>query len=156
MLIFLLAPFFLLADTSIIPYITSEDNSLALVDNIVNVENGKLVQIDREISIRGSDPFVLTRYYDNGHSFDSEFGYGMGVSLPVDLMVGLHIETENLAVQERIGAYILFDAKPIKGKKGEFWATVSPKNPSSGWLKRTLSLRYRRPSCRDDPPRRNS
>jgi hypothetical protein len=62
------------------PYITSERDTLALVDGVINAYNGKLVQIDQDIQIQSSDPLEMTRFYDGGHHFIAEFGYGVGCS----------------------------------------------------------------------------
>jgi hypothetical protein len=42
-------------------------DTLALIDGVINAYNGKLVQIDQDIKIQGSDPLEMTRFYDGGH-----------------------------------------------------------------------------------------
>ncbi|MEI8365655.1 MAG: hypothetical protein WCF65_04470 [Parachlamydiaceae bacterium] len=42
-----------------------------------------MVQKDLDIQIQGSDPLELNRYYDGGHHFESEIGYGVGLSCPL-------------------------------------------------------------------------
>ena len=76
--LFVIACFPIFAEEPIIPYLTSECDALALVEGVVNAFNGKLVQVERDIEIEGSDPLDLTRYYDGGHHFYSELGYGVG------------------------------------------------------------------------------
>ena len=77
--------FFSLLSTQIpiTPYLTSENDALSLVEGVVDAYNGKLVQIDQDITIDGSHPLQLTRYYDGGHHFDSNLGYGMGLNVPM-------------------------------------------------------------------------
>ena len=77
-LIFLFCSATLSAKEPELPYLTSESDTLALIDGVVNAYNGRLVQIDQDIEIQGSDPLEMTRFYDGGHHFDSEFGYGVG------------------------------------------------------------------------------
>ena len=74
------------AEQSITPYLTSENDTLSLVEGIVNAYNGKLVQIDKDIEIQGAEPFELIRYYDGGHHFISQCGYGVGLSFPIVLV----------------------------------------------------------------------
>jgi hypothetical protein len=50
------------AEHTIVPYLTSENDTLSLIDETVDVFNGKLVQIDKDIEIQGSHPFELVRY----------------------------------------------------------------------------------------------
>jgi len=77
----LLSCFFILVAEEV-PYLTSESDTYALINGVVNAYNGKLVQIDEDIRTGGVDPLEMVRYYDGGHHFDSEFGYGVGCSYP--------------------------------------------------------------------------
>lgn len=104
-------------DLSITPYLTSECNSLALVDDLVNTCNGKLVQIDQDIYIDGTHPLSIMRYYDGGHHYESSFGYGFGLSIPVLLHFFPYIDKSNVSVEQRMGCKISFSAMESVGKK---------------------------------------
>src|SRR5262245_23619408 len=98
-----------------LPYLTSECDTLALVEGVVNTFNGKLVQVERDIEIEGSDPLDLTRYYDGGHHFDSELGYGTGYGYPVWLkFYQNHKDRGYVLVEMRKGCNVLFE---VKGEK---------------------------------------
>jgi hypothetical protein len=60
LLIFIFLSAFLSAKEQEAPYLTSERDTLALVEGVVNAYNGKLVQIDQDIEIQGSDPLERT------------------------------------------------------------------------------------------------
>ncbi|NGX43126.1 MAG: hypothetical protein K940chlam7_01417, partial [Chlamydiae bacterium] len=77
-----------------------------------------------DIEIQGSDPLQLIRYYDGGHHFSSEFGYGMGMSLPKQLTFGTYlVDEENMLsqrkfhVEQRMGLQLPFLAKELISKK---------------------------------------
>lgn len=99
-----------------IPYLTSECDALALVEGVVNAYNGKLVQIDQDIEIRGSDPLDMTRFYDGGHHFDSEFGYGVGCGYPALLRTFGIKNKYYAAVELRQGLEVLCELKKDKKK----------------------------------------
>ena len=63
---FLFLSTILSAGDSITPYLTSENDTLSLVDGVVNSYNGKLVQVDKDLEVQGSEPIDLMRYYDGG------------------------------------------------------------------------------------------
>jgi len=119
------------AKQSITPYLTSENDTLSLVEGIVNAYNGKLVQIDKDIEIQGSDPFELIRYYDGGHHFISQYGYGVGFSLPVVLVFDPYSKKQNVLVEQRTGSRILFNA--IKQKDKHYVGKVDPSLLKSGY-----------------------
>lgn len=70
-------------DNPVDAYLTSECDKFALIEGIVNVYNGKLVHVNQDIYIEGSDPLEFTRFYDGGHHFEGELGYGFGFSIPL-------------------------------------------------------------------------
>ncbi|NGX42849.1 MAG: hypothetical protein K940chlam7_01137 [Chlamydiae bacterium] len=130
--IFLLFSSLLSAKSSMTPYLTSESDTLALVDGVINAYNGKLVQIDPDIEIQGSDPLQLIRYYDGGQQrFDSEFGYGIGMSLPTQLSFDTYEWKRNMLIEQRMGLELLFSVKEQKSKKKHkektYVGTVDPK-----------------------------
>ena len=90
---------------------TSECDTLALVEGVVNAYNGKLVQIDQDIEIQGQDPLEMTRYYDGGHHFDSEFGYGIGCSYPALLKFFWNGDKAYASIELRMGCEVLFRAQ---------------------------------------------
>jgi len=80
-------------------FLTSENDNLSLVEGVVNAQNGKLVQFDKDIKIESSDPLELIRYYDGGHDYDGMCGYGIGFSFPTNLKFyedasGLHLNAD--------------------------------------------------------------
>lgn len=105
-----------LAHTPIVPYLTSEHDNLSLIEGVVDAYNGKLVQIDKDIEIQGSDPLQLIRYYDGGHHFDSEIGFGVGHSFPTQLVFNPQMEEQNHFVEQRSGANIICSVKMEKKK----------------------------------------
>ena len=98
---------------------TSERDTLALIEGVVNAYNGKLVQIDQDIEIQGSDPLEMTRYYDGGHHFDSEFGYGVGCSYPAILRFSWNGKKSLASLELRMGCEVLFEVKKDKNKRKE-------------------------------------
>ncbi len=98
------------------PYLTSEYNTLALIEGTVNAHNGKLVQIDHDIEIQGSEPLELIRFYDGGHNFDSEFGYGVGCSHPALLSTFVSNGKFYAGVEMRMGCEVLLEIKRDKSK----------------------------------------
>lgn len=118
-LFFLIFCFFTYAsvDCSIAPYLTSENDTLSLVDDTVDAFNGKLVQMDKDIEINGSHPLELHRYYDGGHHFDSEVGYGVGLSFPIFLKFSEDKEKQNLIVEQRMGFEVLCTVTKQKTEK---------------------------------------
>jgi len=104
------------ADDAITQYLTSENDALSLVEGIVNAYNGKLVQIDNDIEIQGSDPLHMTRYYDGGHHFVSDYGYGIGLAFPLTLVYETNLQTKNMWIELRGGSQIPFNVKTSKGK----------------------------------------
>lgn len=106
--IFLLFSHVLSAEQAITAYLTSEQDSLLLVEGVVNAKNGKLVQIDKDIEIQGSENLELIRYYDGGHHFSSVNGYGVGVSFPLIVTFDTLAKKQNLFVAARDGCYIPF------------------------------------------------
>ncbi len=121
-LFFILLSSFLAADDPITDYLTSENDTLALVDGIVNAYNGKLVQIDKDIEISGSDPIELIRYYDSGHHFRGPLGYGIGISQP--LLLTYNFITEKAFVEQRSGSFLPF--KAVR-KKENYIGRIDPK-----------------------------
>ncbi|HRD56232.1 MAG TPA: RHS repeat-associated core domain-containing protein [Parachlamydiaceae bacterium] len=106
--ILLLFSHVLSAEQAITAYLTSEQDSLLLVEGVVNAKNGKLVQIDKDIEIQGSENLELIRYYDGGHHFSSVNGYGVGVSFPLIVTFDTLAKKQNLFVAARDGCYIPF------------------------------------------------
>ena len=108
------------AEQAILPYITSENDALSLVEEIVDAYNGKLVQKDLDIQVLGSDPLELNRYYDGGHHFESEIGYGVGLSCPLLLSLDFQRDKQNLRVEQRAGFEVACTVYPMKtDKKGK-------------------------------------
>lgn len=129
---------YLSAEQSIIPYVTSENDTLSLVEGIVNAYNGKLVQVDRDIEIQGTEPFELIRYYDGGHHFVSRYGYGVGFSLPLQLMFDPNSKKQNVIVEQRGGSKLLFNASKQKNKR--FAGKIEPEQLRSGYTNCCESL----------------
>lgn len=117
-----------------IPYLTSECDVLALVDGVVNAHNGKLVQINQDIHIDGSDPLTLTRYYDGGHHFESDFGYGIGCEHPA-LLTFYRIGDDFYAnVELRLGLEVLCEMHKDRSKgKKHYKGSVSKNYFKSGY-----------------------
>ena len=109
------------AEEAITQYLTSENDSLSLVEGVVNAYNGKLVQIDKDIEIQGIDALEVTRYYDGGHHFVSDYGYGVGLSFPLTLIYETNLHTKNLWVELRGGSQIPFTVNKSKKK---FWGKI--------------------------------
>ena len=125
---------FFLGANDKIPYLTSECDVLALVEGVVNAYNGKLIQIDQDIYIDGSDPLEMTRYYDSGHHFDSEFGYGVGCSYPALLTFFSSGDHNYAKVELRMGLEVLCDLKKDKTKKEDiYWGTISKDYLKNGY-----------------------
>jgi hypothetical protein len=126
------------AEQSIVPYLTSEHDTLSLIDETVDVLNGKLVQINKDIEIQGSHPFELIRYYDGGHHFDSDIGYGNGLSLPILLVFVPDREKQNLILEQREGSMVMCTVaeKKIRDKKKskskEYEGAVDPEYFKNG------------------------
>ena len=108
----LLSVFSLFAEESLGSYLTSEHNTLALLEEVVNTQNGKLVQINQDIHVDGPSPLNILRYYDAGHHFEGDFGYGIGLSLPLKL--DFEASGASLDVQERVGSFLPFSTE-LKG-----------------------------------------
>jgi len=126
------------AEQSITPYLTSENDTLSLVEGIVNAYNGKLVQIDKDIEIQGTESFELIRYYDGGHHFISQYGYGVGFSLPIVLVFDPYSKKQNVLVEQRGGSRLLFNA--IKQKNKHYVGKVEPDLLKSGYTNCCESL----------------
>lgn len=60
-LIFFLVPLIQI-QADMTPYLTSEVNTLAIVENLVNVETGKFLQIDSDLPTKNSHAPSLVRY----------------------------------------------------------------------------------------------
>jgi len=137
------------ADEAILPYLTSECDTLALVEGVVNAYNGRLVQIDRDIEIQGSDPLDLTRYYDGGHHFFSELGYGVGFGYPLVLRFKSHKDKGSMYVELRKGCEVLFDVKGQK-EKGKhnyrFFGKIDPDYFKTGYTNCCEALLHGEPS----------
>jgi hypothetical protein len=99
-----------------LPYLTSECDSLSLIEGIVNAYNGKIVQVDHDFTVPGSDPLHMTRTYDGGHHFDSEFGYGIGCSYPALIRTTVSDDKIYAYVEMRQGLEILCRLHKEKGK----------------------------------------
>lgn len=97
-----------------VPYLTSESDTYALVDGVVNAYNGKLVQIDQDIQMDGVDPLEMIRYYDGGHDLESKFGYGVGCSYPSLIEVRNLNTPQYVTVELRQGLEVLFKLKYCK------------------------------------------
>jgi len=91
-------------------YLTSEVDNLSLVEGVVNAQNGRLVQVDRDIQIRGSDPLEVIRYYDGGHDHKGVCGYGFGLSFPIILTFSDEDggDEKDLTVEQRGGSSLPF------------------------------------------------
>jgi RHS repeat-associated protein len=114
----------LTAEQTITPYLTSENDTLSLVEGIVNAYNGKLVQIDGDVLIQGSDPLSLIRYYDGGHHYLSPYGYSVGFSFPVILAFTSHVSKKNLVLEQRTGNFIYFTVS--KNKENQYSGKIDP------------------------------
>lgn len=75
--------FFLTAYAEDIPRLTAEAEPLSTVCGCINIVSGDFFQIDEDIALAGPEPLSLTRIYDSGHSFRSEFGIGVGLNFPL-------------------------------------------------------------------------
>jgi hypothetical protein len=80
-----------------------------------------LVQIDKDIDIQGPDSLDVTRYYDAGHHFASEYGYGIGLSFPLTF----EKYQKKIWVELRGGSQIPFF---LKKNKEQFFGKIDPKN----------------------------
>ena len=127
-LVFIFSFFSLFADESIDHYLTSEHNTLALLEDVVNIQNGKIVQINQDIHIDGPNPLSIFRYYDAGHPFEGEFGYGVGLSVPLELK--FQVREKKLDAEERIGSSIPFS---MKSSQGSYWGELRPKIFRAGY-----------------------
>ncbi|MEI8366354.1 MAG: RHS repeat-associated core domain-containing protein, partial [Parachlamydiaceae bacterium] len=105
------------AEHSIVPYLTSENDTLSLIDGVVDAYNGKFVQMDKDIEVEGSYPLELLRYYDGGHNYDSEIGYGIGLSFPALLSFYPDGKKTNLYVEQRAGFAVACTVEKQKSKK---------------------------------------
>ena len=122
------------ADHSISSYLTSENDTLSIVDETINAYNGKLVQIDKDIEIQGSHPLEVIRYYDGGHHFDSEIGYSYGLSFPIFLAFNRGRHEKNMTLEQRIGSEIVCTVtKQKKGKKDYYKGGVDPEYFKTGF-----------------------
>lgn len=110
------------AEDAITQYLTSENDTLSLVEGIVNAYNGKLVQIDKDIEIHGSDPLDVTRYYDGGHHFESDYGYGIGLAFPLTLIYEKKLHTKNMWIELRGGSQIPFN---VKESRNNFFGKIN-------------------------------
>ncbi len=119
------------AQEQITPYLTSECDTLSLVEGVVNANNGKLVQVENDIHIDGSDPLEMTRYYDGGHHFIGLLGYSMGNSFPLSLHFYPEKEEQNLLVEQRKGSYLFFTLK--KDGKKNFKGKIDPNFYTHGY-----------------------
>ena len=92
---------------SIEKYLTSESDPLSLIEGVVNMRSGHLVQIARDIEAATSiDPLVIYRYYDAGHDHRSHYGCRCGLSLPLKLKF---IPCRGVAyLEQRTGSYLPF------------------------------------------------
>lgn len=129
--IIILLTSFLSAEDSNSPYVTSENDSLSLVEGVVNAYNGKLVQMDKDIYIQSNDPLELIRYYDGGHHFLSRYGYGVGFSFPITLRFSPEIEKQNVWVEQRGGSFLAFNATKQKNKR--YIGKIDSKQLKSGY-----------------------
>lgn len=108
-----------------IPYLTSECDTLALVDGIVNVAKGQLVQIDQDIAIEGSDLLIFTRYYDGGHNFSSDLGHGFGFSVPELLICDYGRYDSQIMLEQRVGADVSFTARKAAKDQRKNWSNIA-------------------------------
>jgi len=116
---------------------------LALVDGVVNAYNGKLVQIDRDIHVDGSDPLELTRTYDGGHHFESDLGYGFGDGYPI-LLTFFRMGNKFYAkVELRTGLEVLCE---LHKEKGFYKGSVAKDYFKSGYTNSCQSLFQGEPS----------
>lgn len=51
----------------------------------------------------------MTRYYDGGHHFVSDYGYGIGLAFPLTLIYETNLQTKNMWVELRGGSQIPFN-----------------------------------------------
>ncbi|HRD56268.1 MAG TPA: DUF6531 domain-containing protein [Parachlamydiaceae bacterium] len=131
-----------------LPYFTSENDALSLVEGIVNVYNGKLVQKNSDVQILGSKPFEINRYYDSGHHFKSHLGYGVGLSTPLLLKFNKKGKKRNLTFEQRTGFAISCTVKKVFGKKEKSYykGTVDKKFFKSGYTNCSEALLNGEPS----------
>ncbi len=61
--------------------------------------------------MQGSDPLEMTRYYDGGHPFEGEFGYGIGCSYPALLHFFQNGDKCYVSLELRMGAEVLCEVK---------------------------------------------
>jgi len=99
------------AEDITVPRLSSEQDTMSLVQGVVNAQNGKLVQIDQDIDIKGSGSLDLVRYYDGGHHFDGSYGYGVGLSFPLEIKISDPIpwNLRHLYLEQREGSTLLFE-----------------------------------------------
>ncbi|HRD55914.1 MAG TPA: hypothetical protein PLC42_05910, partial [Parachlamydiaceae bacterium] len=120
------------AELAILPYLTSENDALSLVDGTVDAYNGKLVQKDVDIHILGSSPLELNRYYDGGHHYPGELGYGVGLSPPLLLTFQPDLKKQNVLLEQRSGSQIPCTVKKIS-KSVFYTGSVDPDFFKSGY-----------------------
>lgn len=123
------------ANESIKPYLTSENDSLSIIDGIVDAYNGKVVQKNIDVLIEGSSPLELNRYYDGGHHFSGEVGYGVGLSTPLVLIYFPNLSENNVQLEQRSGFRIPCTIKKMskKGEKDFYAGKVNSKFFKSGY-----------------------
>ena len=101
-------------------YLTSEVDNLSLFEGMVNAQNGRLVQIDKDIEIQSTDPLEFIRYYDGGHDHKGVCGYGFGLSFPI--LLTFNSEQNELEVEQRGGSSLPFTME--KMKKGYYEGNI--------------------------------
>jgi RHS repeat-associated protein len=126
------------AQQPILSYLTSENDMLSLVDDTVDAYNGKLVQMDKDIEVQGVHPLELQRYYDGGHHFDGDVGYGYGFSFPLLLMFTPESGIQNLTVEQRAGFEVVCTvvkqrSEKKKGRKTCYKGGVDPEFFQNGY-----------------------
>lgn len=126
--LFLASP--LLKASSIESFLTSENDSLAIIADFVNAYNGKVVQVQKEVCVQGSDPLELIRYYDGGHHFTSDLGYGVGSNYPI-LLKSNPYYWKKLYLEQRKGTGFIYQT--VKKDKSTFQATIDPEIFSKGY-----------------------
>ena len=121
------------AEEAITSYLASECDTLSLIEGVVNACNGKLIQVDRDIAIQGSDPLELIRHYDGGHHYAKGYGYGVGLGYPLRLT--FNTELKVIHVEYRMGAKIRCDVKKVKGSgEKRYKGTVSDRFFKLGYM----------------------
>jgi hypothetical protein len=132
------------AETNVIPYLTSECDSLALVDGLVNTYTGHLVQLDQDMVVGGVDPIILNRFYDGGHHFASDFGYGVGLPYPLSLKcIG-----KDLYVELRRGLQVLFELTKYPGKEERYHGKIPSSFFKAGYTNSCEQLLRGQPDLR--------